>query len=161
MWVVFSKNIFTYLLEAFKNRVFLDRNKLARWIASSYTAHILSNSTHIKKFIRQSSKQSVFYFFWARESAEVIPFVPQNIRIACRFHAYDLYEKDFGYLPFQSQQVKRANLLLPCSLDGSEYLEKRYPIAKTKLFIAASLVVLFCSTETLSKKMLFPYSEFP
>ena len=133
--LIFSIRFFGYLKEAMRNKVYLNKKKAINWISCSYTIHSLLKHPKLEEICKTPLKNSVFYFFWGREAAEMIPFIPLHIKVACRFHGYDLYEEDYGgYLPYQFYQLKRIDLILPCSKNGWDYLAIKYPFTAIKSF---------------------------
>ena len=58
-----------------------------------------------------------------------------NIHFVSRAHGYDLYEERnrFGYFPFRNLILEQIDNVFPCSLNGTHYLQKRYPQYQNKI----------------------------
>lgn len=137
--VLFSRHIGLFAKQFFSHRVFLNKAKFISWILDSYTIHLLTKHPVIKELLAAADEDTIWYFYWARHSSLIIPLLKKkNVKICCRFHGYDLYEeRNKGrYVGYQDEQVKAADLLMPCSQHGSDYLAKKYPSVRDKIFIA-------------------------
>jgi glycosyltransferase involved in cell wall biosynthesis len=107
---------------------------LIRWISVSY--NILKLVTNdVFKGVFSDRNEVTCYFFWGRESAEVVPLIPSKIKVICKFYNYDLYQNVWGYLAYQSSQMKRANYIVACSEDNKKYMINNYPKFKDKILI--------------------------
>lgn len=139
--IIFSKRIFTYLKEGFRNKVFFSKPRLLAWVYSSFKIEkILSNKQFQKITQEFQHKDCIYYSYWGRDIIEALVFEPklkQNIKVS-RFHGYDLYpERHAGnYLPYQEQILKHIDLALPCSTDGALHLQKLFPKANSTIEVA-------------------------
>ena len=70
----------------------------------------------------------------ALKIAESIENVKNKIVIS-RAHGYDLYEEKnaLHYLPFRHYLMNNLDLIFPCSIDGTEYIRKKYGISSSKV----------------------------
>lgn len=134
--ILFSNHLFYFLKEYFQKKLFFSKIKTIRWIGASHKALQLSRSSFLKQLFLQSQDDSVHYFYWGRETAEVLPLFsrnPKNKRVV-RFHGYDLYrEVNEGYLPFQDQIMRSIDLGLVCSMKGLKTLYHYYPKLKERI----------------------------
>jgi colanic acid/amylovoran biosynthesis glycosyltransferase len=137
--VIRDKNRVTFLREFIDKKVYRSLKHFADWTIDSY--HIISLLNHplIKKMGKESDDQTIWYFFWGRHPALLIPLLKTRYKakIACRFHGYDLYEKQYGgYIPYRQHILNNTDLYLPCSENGKKYLEQNLNIATEKIFVA-------------------------
>jgi glycosyltransferase involved in cell wall biosynthesis len=134
-----SSRTFFYLTVLFKEKAYRNYFCFRQWLSSASLIENTRKKQPIIRYFFQTDQKTIAYFFWGRKTSEIIPLLGNpKVRTVIKFHRYDLYHYDCktGYLPFQSFQVKFANLLLPISEDGLEYLKNRYPIASEKLKIS-------------------------
>ncbi|MGZ5255132.1 MAG: hypothetical protein ACXWV4_12225, partial [Flavitalea sp.] len=108
-----NKNRKIFLKEFFEKEVFLNWKHFVSWTIDSY--HILCLIDHpiIKKLGEESDDQTIWYFFWGRHPALLIPLIKNRYKakIACRFHGYDLYEKNYGgYIPYRNHILNNTDL---------------------------------------------------
>jgi glycosyltransferase involved in cell wall biosynthesis len=93
---------------------------------SSLFSSLLSNKVHLESY-------GIVYSYWGEQPGLVLHFLkdrcPQRTVFVARFHGYDLYAEREGLktLPFQQHVVKACDLAAPCSMQGEDYLRKRYP----------------------------------
>lgn len=132
--VMFSKHLLFFLKEFFFQRVFLRFDKLIRWLSVSYQIISLIHHPLIKRIL-ETDQGPTFYFFWGRESAEMIPLLPKNVKVVSKHYNYDLFEEDWGYLPYLSRQMKRADVIVPCSTYAKDYILKKFPFSSGKIFV--------------------------
>ena len=139
--VFFSRHTGRFLQELFTSNAYKSRARTMSWLYASHKANRLINNSRLQEVLGSSDADTVLYFFWGREASEIIPFISKNIRykkIVSRFHGYDLYkDRNNGYIPYQQQQVKALDLLLPCSSSGRDYFLEEYPgIQASKVWVA-------------------------
>lgn len=137
--VVRDKNRVTFLKEFLDKKVYKSFHHFVAWTIDSYQIICLLEHPLIKKMGRESDDQTIWYFFWGRHPALLIPLLKNKYKaqIACRFHGYDLYEKQYGgYIPYRNHIVNNTDLFLPCSENGKKYLEQNLNIASEKIFVA-------------------------
>ncbi len=123
---LFSPLIIYFLKEFFSTKVFLSRHHVTSWVRDSYYTAALYFHPFLKRLADESDDDTVWYFFWARHSALMIPFLKnRRFKVATRLHGFDLYlEQNYGYIPYQRQVLYKSDLLLPCSNHGLKYLEE-------------------------------------
>lgn len=126
-----------FIKNLLKARMFSKEN-LIKWIQESYEVLCFIKHPVIKSLIKESDTNTVWYFYWGRNLASIIPFLnKQKCKVACRFHGFDLYlERNGGYIPFQSSIVHACDIILPCSSHGEKYLKQLFPDAKGTYHIA-------------------------
>ncbi len=137
--IIRNKNRITFLREFLDKKVYRSLKHFADWTIDSY--HIISLLNHpiIKKMGQESDEETIWYFFWGRHPALLIPILKNKYKakIACRFHGYDLYEKQYGgYIPYRNHILNNTDLYLPCSENGKKYLERNLNIAAEKIYVA-------------------------
>jgi glycosyltransferase involved in cell wall biosynthesis len=119
--------------------VFASKPRFIDWLVDSHQLCVALNSPVFNELVRQHSKNTVWYFYWGRNPALLIPFIKKRIsaHIVCRFHGYDLYkERNHGYIPYQSEIIANTDLLLPCSSDGRSYLYNNFNLSAEQVFVA-------------------------
>jgi colanic acid/amylovoran biosynthesis glycosyltransferase len=139
MTVFASRHRAFVISEFFKFKVFASKSRFVNWLIDSYHLCNALNSPVLTELTTQSLQDTVWYFYWGRGPAMMIPFLKKKLsaRIACRFHGYDLYkERSNGYIPYQEMIIAHADLLLPCSTDGSLYLKNNFKVTPNKIFVA-------------------------
>lgn len=137
--VIRDKNRVTFLREFIDKKVYRSFNHFVAWTIDSYQIICLLDHPLIRKLGKESDDQTIWYFFWGRHPALLIPLLKNRYKakIACRFHGYDLYEKNYGgYIPYRQHILNNTDLYLPCSENGKKYLERNLNIAAEKIYVA-------------------------
>lgn len=85
----------------------------------------------------------VLYSYWLFMTARVATYIQNDYDVAYAFsraHRYDLYAEanSTDYLPYRELLLKSFDRVFPCSVDGEQYLRKRY--AKYKEKVRAALL---------------------
>lgn len=99
------------------------------WAAAADVEEIMQASTwqdHVLPLLPGST----LYFFWGRGYAQVLPYLPAELRerSLVRMHRWDLYpDVNGGYVPLQKRIVECAGRIAPISQDGSVLLRNLYP----------------------------------
>jgi colanic acid/amylovoran biosynthesis glycosyltransferase len=129
-----SKYLFYYLKEFVTRKVFKKKYWLRVWFVSSVWTELIRKHAIINKLLKdpQFGKDSILYFFWARENAFVIPLleIKKFRKIVVRFHGYDLYEErkmNDGYIPYRQPLLKCISDAVFVSQHGLSYMEQKYP----------------------------------
>jgi len=106
---------------------------MSAWRSISY---FLSNKSILRE-IESLSISDIVYFYWGHVSAFAIPFLPNvKAKLVMRLHRGDLYEYlHDNYFPFREQQLRKVHAIVPISFDGYNYLIKKYPFAKSKIYV--------------------------
>lgn len=126
--VLFSKFVFKFKLELLRKRVFLSKTKLILWTEAAYKILMLSKNNSLKQIFKNADENTIFYFYWGRETSEILGFLKTMAKIIVRYHGYDLYEeRNNNYIPFRSNQLKNLDYAVFVSENGENYLKKRYP----------------------------------
>jgi len=79
------------------------------------------------------------YAFWAAGAGIAVPYIGRvRGRVALRLHGYDLYDERAGRLPLRASLFRRADVVLPISHHGYDYLRSRFPseLAADKLVLS-------------------------
>lgn len=131
-----SKFILKFIKEFFLRKVYLNKQWLISFLITAYRIIRIKEHPTIINIFHNTNRNDIHYFFWGRGTSEIIPFLRKNkYKIACRFHGYDLYkERNNGYIPFQLDQIKSIDLVLPCSEHGYNYIKDMK--LNSKIFIA-------------------------
>lgn len=127
-----GKNKVMNIKNLFKLFIFMARESIEREIVSNI---IIGENLITKK------DEIVFYCYRFDYGALLISnlsnFNAKNIIRVIRAHRMDLYEEEnLNYLPFREYILERINRVYLISQDGNEYLERRYPVFKSKMFLS-------------------------
>lgn len=126
---IFNTSPVRYFFEEFKKRkVVANPRYWINWIRDSILTRFILNHATIKKILRQDLRESIFYFYWGRDLAYIVPFLKENnLPIIVRFHRWDLYEdRSGGYIPFREQILTNLTKAIFVSEHGENYLVKKY-----------------------------------
>ena len=98
------------------------------WLKSYFSNNIKHNSS---KFIFQT-----WWFDYTTLGLSEYKNKNQNILIITRAHGSDLYEERSpnSYIPFRKLAIRKVDGIFSASQAGAEYLFKKYPKAKNKIF---------------------------
>jgi glycosyltransferase involved in cell wall biosynthesis len=101
------------------------------------TAALIFKNKALRNITTQAKKGDVFYFFWGKETAEVLPLInTTGIKVYVRMHGYDLYkERSRGYIPYRNQLLKKTDKVLLISKHGYDYLHKEFSVPKNRMVI--------------------------
>lgn len=135
-----------YIKDFFSEKIKL-KNFKSR-ISFMYTGNSVKNNIlDIAKKENIDMNNVVLYSYWFYSSAYGISKISSKkiIKIS-RAHRYDLYEER-GFQPLKNAIFSKINTVLPCSLQGSEFLKEKYPKHKNKIEKA------YLGTENLEKQV--------
>ncbi len=127
--IIFSKYFYIFIKEFLLKKSFFNKKKFFSWIASSYKMLELSRNKKLKQIFHQIDNNDIFYFFWGRETSEILPVlkIKPKPKIVVRFHGYDLYEeRNYNYIPYRKEQLKKIHTAIFVSKQGRNYLKKKY-----------------------------------
>lgn len=131
--VLFSKYVFKFKIEMLRKKVFLSKTKLILWAEAAYKILMLSKNEQLKQIFKNADENTIFYFYWGRETSEILGFLKTKAKILVRYHGYDLYEeRNSNYIPFRTNQLKNLDYAVFVSEQGKNYLEKLYSNIKFK-----------------------------
>ncbi len=84
--ILFSRFVFKFKIEMLRKKVFLSKTKLILWTESAYKILMLSNNKKLKRIFKNADKSTVFYFYWGRETSEILGFLKTEAKIlsACK-----------------------------------------------------------------------------
>ncbi|MGL5354982.1 MAG: glycosyltransferase [Cetobacterium sp.] len=96
-------------------------------------AAVKNNILEILKKEKLNLDETVLYSYWFYSGAYGISKIKSDktIKIS-RAHRYDLYIER-GPQPLKNEIFSKIDAVLPCSLQGAEYLKDRYPIFNNKI----------------------------
>ncbi len=135
--------------ELFGKALFFSPKKFYWFYISALITRIALSSKAYKELITQieSSKQPLLYFYWGDNLAWTIPYLRKkiknkNLKIVLRLHGSDLYEHvKANYAPLRRDIFSAADLIVPISENGKNYITEKYPVYKHKLFLSRLGVV--------------------
>jgi len=131
--VLFSKFIFKFLIEMLRKKVFLSKTKLILWTEAAYKILMLSKNKQLKQIFKEADENTIFYFYWGRETSEILGFLKTKAKIIVRYHGYDLYEeRNNNYIAFRTNQLKKLDYAVFVSEQGEKYLRNLYYSIKFK-----------------------------
>lgn len=133
---IFDKNIFYYLEEMFRKRVFLSKKLIRAWLEATLYLKRLLKHPAIIDIIKHPSENTYLYFFWGRGTCDFLPFVDKKAfaKIMVRFHRYDLFEdENEGYIPYRKQLLQSIHIASPSSESGCNHLNLLYPKLKKNI----------------------------
>lgn len=130
-----------YLFGGAKWGILNEKNKnLTNKLYGGYFENAAKNQA--KKIIRVLEKYNfsvndeiILYSYWLFITAKVAIIVKEyfekigiNVRVVSRAHRFDIYEekREHRFLPQREVLFKNIDKILPCSLDGTEYLKSKY-----------------------------------
>lgn len=127
------------LRELLKNDAIRNRPRIGKCLSFVRTAQMLMASETFRFVLNNSNSDTVWYFFWGRGWADILPFIPRpDIRkIAVKMHGFDLYlERNNGYIPFRNMMLTKADLLLAISENGITFLKECYNQPQQKVMLS-------------------------
>lgn len=136
LWLLTNPMVIRELL---KYDAIRNRPRIGKCLSFVKTARMLIASETFRFVLNKSNSDAVWYFFWGRGWADILPFIPRpDIRkIAVKMHGFDLYlERNNGYIPFRQKMLAKADLLLAISENGITYLKERYNQPQQKLMLS-------------------------
>ena len=104
-----------------------------------------SFSKHVEEYLQShyhftKDDEVTLYSYWLYVTAQVAINLKKRLqpcvsKVTCitRAHRFDIYEELRGYLPFQKQLVESVDKVYPCSENGTEYLQKKFPAYAGKI----------------------------
>jgi glycosyltransferase involved in cell wall biosynthesis len=118
--------------------------KLYWLLVSLLLSRAVMASKAYKELLKSISKdeKTVLYFYWGDNLCWIIPYLKkhtraQNLKIVIRLHGSDLYENlKWNYAPLRKLIFEHADLIVPISENGKEYLLERYPEVKNKIHLS-------------------------
>jgi len=125
-----------FFKEFFNKKVYKNKKHLIDWFISTNRAILLLRHPTIIDITKKSNENCVWYFYWGKGSAEILPFV-QPIKMYksfVRMHRYDLFEYvNNNYIPYRKFLLQSSNIISPSSYAGKEHLDYLYPSEKEKI----------------------------
>jgi colanic acid/amylovoran biosynthesis glycosyltransferase len=123
------KGFKVYLNEFFMYQVYRSRKNFLSFISDYCTTNIVLSSKIYKQLINNAGDRDVCYFYWGKGCVNSLVF-SSNIKFksVARFHGGDLYDCNYdGYIPLQSEILKKLDLACFISNHGERYLKARFP----------------------------------
>ena len=108
------------------------------WLNSSYQITRYLEHPFFKS-LEMSNDPCILYFFWGRGTSEIVPFLRnKNLITVIKFHRFDLYNHLYpgNYIPYQTLQIKKSDLLLPISHSGQEYFNSAFSEMVNKVVVS-------------------------
>lgn len=121
--------------------IFSKKDKKASGLKQKlYSGYFESASkTQAKKIFKALSKYNftkndevIFYSYWMFTTAKAAVLLKEmfepitNVKCVSRAHSFDIYEEN-RYLPQRELLLSRLDKVFPCSDNGTEYYQKKYP----------------------------------
>ncbi|MEQ9063206.1 MAG: glycosyltransferase [Vicingaceae bacterium] len=127
-----------FLKEFFKFKVYKKKEWFNKWFLASLYTYLIYRSKPIKDIRRMTvdeCQRVIVYSYWAMANALVLPRLAMKFKkVIIRAHGYDLYsERQGGYIPYQHEMLKTADVIACISEDGRRYLEGKYADLSPKL----------------------------
>jgi colanic acid/amylovoran biosynthesis glycosyltransferase len=147
---LFFKGIFNtssikwHVNEFLQQRIFLSPKKTYWFFVSVLITRLTLSSKQYKQLINQiyATENPILYFYWADNFCWIIPYLKEKltnkeIKIVIRLHRTDLYEYlKNDYAPLRRYIFSLADVIVPISKDGENYLSAKYPFICNKLFLS-------------------------
>jgi colanic acid/amylovoran biosynthesis glycosyltransferase len=135
--ILIHSRINIFLIELFKNKVYFKKNKLISWLVSTNKIIEISKNREFNKITQLLNNDDYAFFFWGRETSEYLGAYDLKAKKIIRFHGYDLYEYRHkgNYIPYQENQLKKADLILCISEDGKKYLSRKWNQFEKKIYL--------------------------
>jgi colanic acid/amylovoran biosynthesis glycosyltransferase len=129
--ILLSKFVLKFLKEFFSQKVYSNKQWAISFVITAYRIIRMLEHPTILNILKNTNRDDIHYFFWGRGISEIIQFIDKKrFKIACRFHRFDLYKEiNNGYIPFQIEQIKKIELVLPCSFNGYKYIKEMSSLA--------------------------------
>ncbi|PJE48059.1 MAG: hypothetical protein CUR34_00835 [Sediminibacterium sp.] len=135
---IFSiKSFPMYFWDITKNFIFFNFSKIKLALISFFFTNNIIHSKQLKKIISDSNEMDVFFFYWGKGFANLLPFISSiKTKKVVQFHGDDLYHyRHEGYIPIQEFIIKNADIVTCISNDGKRYLGKYYPKFDSKIIV--------------------------
>jgi glycosyltransferase involved in cell wall biosynthesis len=125
-----------FIKELFSKKAYSNKSRFISWFSATLNAMRLLEHPVIQKLEAAVDKDTVFYFYWGKGSAEILPFI-NNKRLHksyVRMHRYDLFEyENNNYIPYRSALLNNASVIAPSSQAGKNHLQELYPRATARV----------------------------
>lgn len=117
--------LFPFIKELFRGKVLLSFNRIKNWLIHFLV--VRASLSYLKS--KPIENYDILYFYWGLRWSQVLTFLDKHNQIAVvRFHGSDLYEeRNFNYIPFRGEQLKKIDLAVFVSEMGKNYLLNAYP----------------------------------
>lgn len=135
---VFSFRIFfIYFNDFIKNIKFFRIYQIKLFLVSYLFTNNIIKSKRVTQILAQSNSNDIFFFFWGKGFANLIPFITHlKSKKVVQFHGDDLYHyRHGGYIPIQDIIIKYSDAVTCISEDGKVYLENYYPQFRNNIFV--------------------------
>lgn len=104
------------------------RSRLKEELIAALAGVKRSRHRSLREALRERGWRVTVYAFWGAGAGIAVPFLPRvGGRVALRLHGYDLYDERGGPLPLRASLFRRADVVLPISQHGYDYLRSRFP----------------------------------
>lgn len=136
--IILSPSFKVFLKEFFDNKVYLSKVKLIQWGTACLKMDAIKSSEIFKRYANCADNDTVFYYFWGRDTSEVVPVLEKKYFHVIKLHGYDLYTENCtsNYIPFQKRQLELCDLILTISDFGKDYLTNKFPQFSKKIRVS-------------------------
>lgn len=126
-----------YLWDITQNFIFFNLSKIKLALISFFFTNNIIKSKQLKKILSDSKEIDVFFFYWGKGFANLLPFISSlKSKKVVQFHGDDLYHyRHDGYIPIQQTIIKHSDIVTCISKNGKVYLENYYPMFDKKFVV--------------------------
>lgn len=131
---IFNPIVFYYfIIEFFKEKVFLDSVKFSVWLKGIITGNVIMNSMVVMNIGSHLTKDDVCYFYWGKWSNILATYWRGRCHFVSRFHGTgDLWEDIYHeYFPLRKKVLKALDKAVFISQSGEKYFQQKYPGCRT------------------------------
>ena len=95
----------------------------------------IKRSKTFRTFIKNDYVLYSYWFFVTARIGTMISRIAPPVYMFMRAHRYDLYEERnrLNFLPYREALIRKYDMVFPCSYDGEQYLQAKYPKYKDKI----------------------------
>lgn len=120
------------------------RNSNRNWKLGKYWAYHIPFALTIReelKVLLQSQKSILFYSYWMDTNAYALALLRDkfpDFKFIVRTHGGDLYDErsPSGQVAFRKSVYEKAEAIWPISVDGMDYIRRKFPLYQKKLKLA-------------------------
>ncbi len=113
----------------------IQKKEVCFFLKALNIAYYTMEEPSIKQLLKNTTNNDILYFYWGHGTAFMLPFLDNVLaKKVFRLHRGDLYEYLYNdYFPFRKHQLKSCDNVFPISVDGVEYLTKKYKCYQNKI----------------------------
>ena len=135
---IFSLTLYKAIFSHLKLLKSVSDFKLIFKYVSSYLAYYNFFSN-----LKEIDSAAIIYTYWFNEAplafSEIKRQKKKNFKVISRAHRYDIYEGLKSTLPFwvyRQKTIEQTDCIYSISLNGKEYMEKKYPLHKSNITVS-------------------------